>query len=221
MDEVRIVYTPIFKLAGWKRNPKLHDIPGIQASLRRHGFVEPIVLDDRTQRIVAGHGRLEAVIAMHAAGEEPPRRVVVKDGAWLVPVLRGASFEDESEAEAYLVGSNFLTAKEGWDEAELAAMLAEIPDLTGTGIDDAELERLRKLAEAAIPSEDDFEGSRPEEGGPSRREGPSRAGIRIVLGPYAVKLERAKFDAWIDTIRAAVGHEKGAVEAEIARRLGL
>lgn len=42
-EEVRIVYMPITELKGWKRNPKLHDLPNIRcvASSSAMGWTKP------------------------------------------------------------------------------------------------------------------------------------------------------------------------------------
>jgi len=45
-------------------NARLHgerNLDAIQASLRRFGQAEPLVLNARTGRLVAGHGRLQAM----------------------------------------------------------------------------------------------------------------------------------------------------------------
>jgi hypothetical protein len=124
----------------------LHDIEALAASIRRHGFVEPVVRDERTGKLVAGHGRDETLEMMKRAGEPPPKRIKVReDGEWMVPCLTGISFEDESTAEAYIIGSNRLVELGGWDEEALQAIITtdgfdalgtglslEMPDVMGT-----------------------------------------------------------------------------------------
>jgi len=209
------------ELARWPRNPKAHDIPGIKASLRRFGFVDPIALDETTQRIVAGHGRLEALQEMKADGEKPPARIKVSQhpdgGEWYAPVLRGADFADEGEAEAYLIADNALTMLAGWDDAELAEMLQDQVTLEGTGYDPASLEAL--VAGLGVgPSDADFDGERPDD-----TQKPFKVVKFVVLavGPYRVQIPKAAYDSWIDTVRLAVGFEKEKIGEEIARRLGL
>jgi hypothetical protein len=133
-DEVRIEYVPLDEIERWPRNPKQHDVATLKESLTRFGFVAPIVMDDRLGRIVAGHGRLEALLALKAEGGEAPARVKVgKGGAWSAPVLRGVSFESEREAEAYLLADNRLVELGGWDEKGLTDMLANLEDVRGIG----------------------------------------------------------------------------------------
>ncbi len=101
---IRIVYMPLSALLRAPRNPKSHDIGVIHQSLGRFGYVEPIAINERTGRIVAGHGRLDTLQQKKALGERPPARVVEKQGEWFVPVLRGVEFASDDEAEALLAG---------------------------------------------------------------------------------------------------------------------
>jgi len=133
-----------------QRNPKKHALPALRDSIGRFGYVEPIVLDERTGRLVAGHGRAKALSLMKAKGGKPPAGVAERDGEWLVPVLRGWASRSDQEAEAYLLASNQLTAAGGWDEGPLAELVKELADaqaLEGTGFDAEALEEL--LGEAA------------------------------------------------------------------------
>ena len=58
----------------------------------RFGYVAPMILDERTGRLVAGHCRLESLKRAKSAGKAPPKRVRVENGDWLVPVVRGVAF---------------------------------------------------------------------------------------------------------------------------------
>lgn len=61
MPSPKVELLPLKSIRGWTRNPKLHDLPRIAASIERFGFVAPLVMDATTGRLVAGHGRLEAL----------------------------------------------------------------------------------------------------------------------------------------------------------------
>jgi hypothetical protein len=128
------------------RNPKRHDAAGIRVSIERHGVAELPLLDERTGRLVAGHGRCDQLAAMHRAGQDPPDGVQVgADGIWLVPVLRGWASRSDAEAEAYVVASNKLTMNGGWDTTELPDILTDLAQqgLLGlTGFDEDELAKL-------------------------------------------------------------------------------
>jgi ParB-like chromosome segregation protein Spo0J len=60
-ESIRIEYLPLATLLKAPRNPKDHDIGLLHDSFSRFGFVEPIALNERTGRLVAGHGRQEAL----------------------------------------------------------------------------------------------------------------------------------------------------------------
>ena len=119
-EGMRVEYVPLRELQRWPRNPKNHDGEAIQASIGRFGFVQPIVLDESTGRIVAGHGRLESLTALRDSGAAAPARVEVAGDDWRVPVLRGVAFASEHEAEAFLLADNATTVLGGWDDAALA-----------------------------------------------------------------------------------------------------
>lgn len=149
----RIEYVRLSAVERWPRNPKAHDLSAIQASLRRFGFVAPIVRDDSTGRLVAGHGRLEALLGLRRTGQAPPARIEAEaDGEWLVPVLCGVSFANEREAEAYLLADNRLTEVGGWEEALLVDALRDLRDvdgLAGIGWSSREVDALIRAADRA------------------------------------------------------------------------
>lgn len=168
-DKVRIVHTPISEVQFWPRNPKEHDLEAIKLSIRRFGFIAPIVKDETSGYLVAGHGRSSAAAALKDEGPRPevdlqwpPANVVVrKDGTWCVPVMRGVHFSSVEEAEAYLLADNRLTEIGGWNDAMLADILRDLKskDLaTGIGWSDREL---KSLLDAVDPTR--TRGKRPEE----------------------------------------------------------
>jgi hypothetical protein len=144
-------------------NPKKHELSAIKDSIKRFGFVSPIVMNEATGKLLAGHGRREATLILQAEGAEPPTRVVVDPvtGDWLVPVLRGIRFDNESDARAYLLADNRLTELGGWDTEALVGelrALAELDDpsaLIGMGWDDKELAKL-------LEDQDRFEKGKPD-----------------------------------------------------------
>jgi hypothetical protein len=109
------------------RNPKLHDAGGIAASIDEFGVGELPLMDDRTGRLVAGHGRVNDWRRRVDAGEDPPDGIERDtDGVWLVPITRGWSSKSDRHAEAYLLASNRLGENGGWDHDGLTAMLDEL-----------------------------------------------------------------------------------------------
>lgn len=133
-----IEYMPLSELTSAKRNPKRHRLDTVEDSFRRFGFVEVPVIDERTGRLVAGHGRIEALRRRKAAGHAAPEGIEDKGDDWLIPVERGKRFASDAEAAAYLVASNRTSEIGGWDFPELNELAREIEatateGLLGTG----------------------------------------------------------------------------------------
>lgn len=155
-NEHWIDYMRLDQIVGAEQNAKEHDDAGIQGSMSGYGTVESPTLDDRTGRLVAGHGRIDAFRALRAAGREMPRGLKVDaDGMWLVPVERGWASRNDDEARAYVLASNHLTTKGGWDEHALLTELEyldSIDMLERSGFDQDEY---ADLVRGAIEANDD------------------------------------------------------------------
>lgn len=130
------------------RNPKDHAIEAIIDSIVRFGFVDPPILDEATETMVAGHGRCEALEAMQKMKQKPPIGIrVAPNGEWLVPVLRGLSFANESERDAFVIANNQHVINGGWKFDILTELLGELRDGTdlgtsGLGFEQVELDNL-------------------------------------------------------------------------------
>lgn len=132
-DTVRVEYVALSAIQRWPRNPKLHDKGRIDNSIERFGFIQPLVVDESSGQLVAGHGRLESLLGMQANGKDPPKRITVgADGEWLVPVIRGVGFATEQEAESFLLADNRLVELGGWDAEQLGKMLDDITANAGS-----------------------------------------------------------------------------------------
>lgn len=145
-----IVLKSLSDLPPAPRNVKAHDLGAIISSVERFGFADAVVVDGRTGRLVSGHGRVEALLAMKRDGRPAPEGVQVKGDEWLVPVQTGWASRDDAEAEAFLVAANRLVELGGWDEANLAAVLGDLAKagaLDGTGYDGEDVDRI--MAEVA------------------------------------------------------------------------
>jgi len=119
-----IEYMALDEVPRAERNPRQHDVDQIRLSLATFGCTVAGILDERTGRLVAGHGRLAALEAMRADGDPPPKGVEAdKDGRWRVPIVRGWASQDDEEAEAYLLADNRITERGGWDDPLLAQIL--------------------------------------------------------------------------------------------------
>jgi hypothetical protein len=125
----RIEYMPLDEIPAAWRNPRVHDLPALRRAITRFGFTNPPILDERTGRLVAGHGRRLVLAEMRDADEYPPEGVsLADDGQWLVPVVRGWASASDSEAEAVLIGDNRLGELAAWDDRALTEMLDELLD---------------------------------------------------------------------------------------------
>ncbi|MFP5328547.1 MAG: site-specific DNA-methyltransferase [Alphaproteobacteria bacterium] len=117
-----------------ERNARTHSkkqIRQIADSIERFGFTNPVLADARN-RIIAGHGRIEAAKLLKMAD---------------VPVIRIERFT-EAERRAYIIADNRLAELAGWDDELLALELGEILKLEPEfdtkliGFDTAEVEKL-------------------------------------------------------------------------------
>lgn len=138
MTERRLEYLRLSQLQRAPRNPKGHDEAGIATSVGRLGFLEPVIVDERTGRLVGGHGRLDWAQAQQAAGSTPPEGVAVADdGEWMLPTVRGWASRSDADAEAALVALNRLTEAGGWQVPDLVQLLDDLASepggLDGTG----------------------------------------------------------------------------------------
>lgn len=151
----RLEYQDLDSITPAPNNPKEHRVDGVRASIDRFGYVAPMIVDDRTGRLVVGHGRLESLKARRNAGETPPEGVRTDEtGRWLVPIIHGWSSRSDADAAAYLVLDNRQSELGGWDHQALADLLDEIgdPDLVElTGWDPADLEELLDQDDDSLP----------------------------------------------------------------------
>jgi DNA modification methylase len=138
----------------------------IAASLRKFGFVNPILIDQNNQ-IIAGHGRWEAAKA---------------EGYTQVPTIRLKHLTKE-QRRAYVVADNRLAEKAGWDRemlvVELGALIELNWDLEPIGFEPGEID--------ALFSDLDEEKAEPEDRLPPTM-GPtiSRPGDLWILGKHRI-----------------------------------
>ena len=129
----RTEYMSVREMLVAQRNPKGHDGPRIRRAIERFGFIDQPVLDERTGRLVSGHGRLEQLRELLDKGADPPDGIMRgEDGDWLWPVTRGWASRSDVEAETVIVTLNRLAETGGWSDLDgLAAILEQ-----GRAVDD-------------------------------------------------------------------------------------
>lgn len=115
--ELRLEYVPLDKIKKWPRNPRIHS-PRLGKLFEKYGFLKPLLLDEASGRLVAGHGRIDELIRKRDVGEDPPDGLKIIGTQWRVPVLRGKSFASEKEAEEFLYDDNLSTDEASWVEEE-------------------------------------------------------------------------------------------------------
>lgn len=146
----RVEYLSLADLEPDERNPKAHDTDLIDASIGRFGMLDPIVRDERTGKLIAGHGRRKALLTMMERGETAPEGVqVTPDGTWLVPVVTGWASRTDSESAAALIALNRTTEVGGWVDGELLDLLqaldADDDGLAGVGFSSEDVAALAQV----------------------------------------------------------------------------
>jgi hypothetical protein len=152
-DDRRTEYMDLDLLTEDPANPKDHDMALLGQSVGRFGFIEPMVLDERTGYLISGHGRRASLLQMRDSGEAPPDGVLLgEQGTWLAPVARGWSSRSDTEAHAALAALNRIGEQGGWNDGALLSLLDELTGaeagLVGVGFNDTDVAVLRRLAEA-------------------------------------------------------------------------
>lgn len=155
-------------LVPYARNSRTHSdeqIGQLAASMREWGFTNPVLVDEGGG-IIAGHGRVLAAQQLRLPE---------------VPVIVAAGWS-EAQKRAYVIADNKLALNAGWDEAVLAAELADLQalgfDLELTGFDGDELADLLEDEEGVVGQTED-------DAAPAPPPAPvSRPGDLWLLGPH-------------------------------------
>jgi DNA modification methylase len=127
---LKVVYLSTCSIKNHPDNPRTHppsQIKALAASIKRFGFVGPILIDAGNY-VIAGHARLAAAKSL---------------GLTQVPTLRADHLSD-IEIKALRIADNKLASKASWDNDLLALVFEEMKelnfDLEATGFDGAEIE---------------------------------------------------------------------------------
>ena len=133
---MKIQHVDPAKLTPADYNPRSiseHQAEALKRSLDRWGFVEPIVANKRTGRIVGGHQRLDGALAL-ALPKVPVHWIDV----------------DESSEKALNIALNKISGD--WDEDLLGKLLAEL-ELDGQDLEDLgfDADELQEIIDAAAP----------------------------------------------------------------------
>lgn len=201
MSGRRLEYVDLDELVPAERNGKGHDSAAIARSVERFGVIEIPVVDERTGRLVAGHGRREDYLDRRERGEPAPEGVRVVKGRWRVPVVRGWASRDDAEALAAGVALNRSGELGGWVDS-LAAILTDLAALEGgldaTGFTDDDLANLLHLE--AIKAEREARRAELDEIPPPPRKPVTRKGDLWILGEHRVICGDAGDAATVDRV---------------------
>ncbi len=125
-----LTYVRMSAIRPAERNPRIHgdrQVRVLANFMARVGFFNPCRVDERTQRLVAGHGRLDALGYLLSRGRSAPKGILIDDdGEWLVPLTRGWSSKDDAEAEAVVIGDNRMNALGEWHHKTTGQMLEDL-----------------------------------------------------------------------------------------------
>ena len=128
------------------RTHSKHQIRQIAESIRVFGFTNPVLIDGKN-RIIAGHGRVEAAKLL---------------GMTEVPTIRLEQLT-EDQIRAYIIADNKLAENAGWDKATLAIELGYLMtlenvdfDVTITGFEVPEIDVLLEDTNGAVAKEDEI-----------------------------------------------------------------
>lgn len=125
-------HMPLDELPDADQNPRVHDSDTLGDSFTRFGYVDPCLIDERTGKLLEGHGRKHKLIELRDSGAAPPEGITLAaDGTWLVPVIRGKSTADDDEARALLIALNRITERSSWEPEGLASMLDSLSKSDG------------------------------------------------------------------------------------------
>jgi DNA modification methylase len=148
-SDLLITYQRIEKIKNNPRNSRTHSkrqIRQIADSIRAFGFTNPVLLD-RSNTVIAGHGRV-------AAGKLL--------GMSVVPTIRLENLSPD-QVRAYVIADNRLAEKAGWDRSILAIELQNLLtidsdfDVTITGFEIPEIDTLLTTPDSKPDPDDDFE----------------------------------------------------------------
>jgi ParB-like chromosome segregation protein Spo0J len=130
---------PVSRLRPFPGNPRKHgsDIDRLVKSIEHYGWTNPVLVQEKTNRIIAGHGRIEAA---------------KKAGIKNVPCIY-LSLSDQ-DATAYAVADNRLAELSEWDLPKLKDLLGELDgagfDSELTGFTDAEIDTMLQTEPDAV-----------------------------------------------------------------------
>lgn len=178
--EVRDI--PLDRLAPFPGNARRGDIEAIRGSLRRNGQYRALVVRETDDQLVILAGN-HTYAALGAENYQAARCEIIHC--------------DDETARRINLADNRTAELGGYDEEALAALLAELPDLNGTGYTDDDLEAL--LASATGPAQ--IHGD-PDDAPPLEDDAITEPGQLWHLGPHRLQCGDATEAASVEALFA-------------------
>ncbi len=209
---IEIEYINLDDIIEADENPKDHDLGVLYESMKRFGFTDPIMLNEASGKLLAGHGRLQALKLFKDRGEKAPKRIEVEVDIedetiehWFIPVIKGINIENSADAQAYLIADNRITEIGGWKPMELIESLNEVIEetgnLDGTGYDLEDIETiLRDIERDSFSVED---GDTTSTAGTLDDE----TEVTIAVGRYKFKVPSEDFYDWEEMVKSSSGSQ--------------
>jgi ParB-like chromosome segregation protein Spo0J len=194
-DLPRVEWAPIANVRPNPKNARTHSkkqIRQIAASVRKFGFLNPLIVDDENV-ILAGHGRLEGARL---------------EGMAQAPIVRFGHLS-EAQKRAHVIADNKIAEQAGWDRELLSIELRELIellpiegfDVSITGFETGEVDLLLADMGSSRPESEDLI--------PALREtAATRSGDLWLLGKHQLLCGDSRrpedFDRAVGAARAAV-----------------
>ncbi|HKE75087.1 MAG TPA: DNA N-6-adenine-methyltransferase [Acidimicrobiales bacterium] len=124
-DTLAALTVPVDTLRPYGRNPRRGNLDAIRESLQHHGQYRPLVVNQRTNEVLAGNHTL------HAAQQL----------GWTEIAVTYVDVDEEQAARIVLV-DNRTNDLAGYDDTELAGLLEGLPTLDGTAWGQHDLDKL-------------------------------------------------------------------------------
>lgn len=155
-DGLAISYADIFSFEFLPDNIKAHDLEGIEESIVKFGFVEPILVNKNTNFDISGNGRLTVLRKMFQSDCPCPKGIIEKSGnklidgnKWYAPVVLLDITEEEESILA--IKLNRTSEKGGLNYQKAFEVLLNLKkqseeSFAATGFDAKSLEHIQLLS---------------------------------------------------------------------------
>jgi hypothetical protein len=181
----------INSLIAYPINPRRGDIDAIASSLVAHGQYRPIVVQTKTNYVLAGNHTLKAA----------------KKLGWKNIKITKVDVTDE-QAKKIVLADNRITDLAGYNEPLLKSLLIALPELDGTGFSESEVETLGRLLDGK--DKETIKDSKP-----------LQNDIEIKISAWSFTIELEAYEAWCEQLFEEFGKTRSKAIKGIKERLGL